>query len=163
MCVVVVSSKSQLLEVLSAVPAVQALSISSRNMRLWKVRTLQYSTVQYSTVQYSTVQHYWYFSLFVSLTSPHSSFISTYVRFCHACFALPSLPIIYLLPCPSLPFPSLQIDGSKGNRILTDPEVISALAERRSREGEGFVLLQESFTSKQELIDAKKNGNKRYY
>jgi hypothetical protein len=62
-----------------------------------------------------------------------------------------------------MPFPSLQIDGSKGNRILTDPEVISALAERRSREGEGFVLLQESFTSKQELIDAKKNGNKRYY
>jgi hypothetical protein len=43
-CVVVVSSKSQLLEVLSAVPAVQALSVSSRNMRLWKVR---YITVRY--------------------------------------------------------------------------------------------------------------------
>ena len=36
-CIVVVSSKVQLLEVLRAVPAVQALSVSSRNMRLWKI------------------------------------------------------------------------------------------------------------------------------
>jgi hypothetical protein len=54
-----------------------------------------------------------------------------------------------------------QIDGSKGNRILSDPEVVTAIAERRARgvEGDGgFVLLQESFTSHQEMIDAKKNG-----
>lgn len=38
LCIVVVSSKVQLLEVLSAVPAVQSLSVSSRNMKLWKVR-----------------------------------------------------------------------------------------------------------------------------
>jgi hypothetical protein len=37
-CVVVVSSKTQLLEVLSVIPTVQALSVSSRNMRLWKVQ-----------------------------------------------------------------------------------------------------------------------------
>mmetsp|Transcript_28210 Transcript_28210/g.40169 ORF Transcript_28210/g.40169 Transcript_28210/m.40169 type:complete len:928 (+) Transcript_28210:19-2802(+) len=39
MCVAVVSSKSQLLELLApgAVPGLQAVSISSRNMRLWKV------------------------------------------------------------------------------------------------------------------------------
>jgi indole-3-glycerol phosphate synthase len=37
MCIVVVSSKSQLLDVLAGVPDVQAISVSSRNMRLWKV------------------------------------------------------------------------------------------------------------------------------
>ena len=38
LCIVVVSSKVQLLEVLNVVPSVQSLSISSRNMKLWKVR-----------------------------------------------------------------------------------------------------------------------------
>jgi indole-3-glycerol phosphate synthase len=37
LCIVVVSSKVQLLDVLRAVPTVQALSVSSRNMRLWKI------------------------------------------------------------------------------------------------------------------------------
>ena len=39
--------------------------------------------------------------------------------------------------------------------------MISAIAERKSRgvEGDGgFALLQESFTSYQEIVDAKKNG-----
>lgn len=39
--------------------------------------------------------------------------------------------------------------------------MVTAIAERRARgvEGDGgFVLLQESFTSHQEMIDAKKNG-----
>ena len=37
LCVVVVSSKVQLLEVLQGVPTLQALSVTSRNMRLWKI------------------------------------------------------------------------------------------------------------------------------
>jgi indole-3-glycerol phosphate synthase len=37
MCMVVVSSKQQLLDVLKGVPTLQALSVTSRNMRLWKV------------------------------------------------------------------------------------------------------------------------------
>ena len=40
-CVVVVSSKTQLLEVLNVIPTVQALSVSSRNMRLWKVKCVR--------------------------------------------------------------------------------------------------------------------------
>mmetsp|Transcript_4803 Transcript_4803/g.4958 ORF Transcript_4803/g.4958 Transcript_4803/m.4958 type:complete len:467 (+) Transcript_4803:1574-2974(+) len=85
LCVVVVSSKVQLVDVLKAVPGVQALSVSSRNMKLWK------------------------------------------------------------------------IDGKKGDRILKDPEVMTAIAERR-KGSDDFVLLQESFTCHKELIQAKENG-----
>ena len=38
-CIVVVSSKVQLLDVLKGLPTLQALSVSSRNMRLWKIDT----------------------------------------------------------------------------------------------------------------------------
>jgi hypothetical protein len=39
MCIAVVSSRNQLLDVLApgAVPGLQAISVTSRNMRLWKV------------------------------------------------------------------------------------------------------------------------------
>ena len=104
LCVVVVSSKVQLLEVLQGVPTLQALSVTSRNMRLWK------------------------------------------------------------------------IDPNKAARILKDPEVAAALSTKRSKvaasasataataapgspvdEG-GFILLQEAFTSHEELVEAKTNG-----
>ena len=50
-----------------------------------------------------------------------------------------------------------QIDGAKGNRILSDPEVKGAI-EKRRQASDDFVLLQESFTCNQELLNAKING-----
>ena len=38
-CVVVVSSKNQLIEVINEVQGLQAISVTSRNMRIWKVMT----------------------------------------------------------------------------------------------------------------------------
>ena len=42
MCIAVVSSKAQLLDLLApgAVPGLAAVSVTSRNMRLWKVNVL---------------------------------------------------------------------------------------------------------------------------
>lgn len=37
MCVVVVSSKVQLLDIIKNVPGLEAISVTSRNMQLWKV------------------------------------------------------------------------------------------------------------------------------
>ena len=50
-----------------------------------------------------------------------------------------------------------QIDGAKGNRILSDPEVKEAIGKRRQA-SDDFVLLQESFTCNKELLHAKING-----
>jgi indole-3-glycerol phosphate synthase len=46
-CIVVVSSKVQLLDVLANVPDLQALSVTSRNMRLWKVRITSIRVTHY--------------------------------------------------------------------------------------------------------------------
>jgi hypothetical protein len=56
-----------------------------------------------------------------------------------------------------------QIDPNKASRILTDPEVASAIAAKRAAAAAAgpdgdFILLQEAFTSHDELIEAHKNG-----
>lgn len=51
-CMVVVSSKQQLLDVIKGVQGLQALSVTSRNMRLWKVRGKKHSLNIINVVYY---------------------------------------------------------------------------------------------------------------
>ena len=87
--VVVVSSKTQMLDVLQNVAGVEMISVTSRNMRLWK------------------------------------------------------------------------LDEGKAHRILSDPEVqeaLGAVKKKRDAEGGKLLILQEGFSSKEEMVLAKKDG-----
>lgn len=87
--IVVVSSKQQLLDVLSEVPEIEIISVSNRNMKLWK------------------------------------------------------------------------IDRGKSHRILTNPDIIAAIKLKRLKmveESKSFILLEEGFTTREEVLQAKNDG-----
>ena len=81
-------------------------------------------------------------------------FFSSFCLFSFFFFLLLSFYFFYFFLLSSF---FSQIDGAKGNRILSDPEVKGAI-EKRRQASDDFVLLQESFTCNQELLNAKING-----